>query len=199
MGPTQTVIHWYHVFNIREEVIQHNPIRKYPFTVENLNTFWSQVGTEGPGRPYLLGRLQNEDLLCCIVSFHPQIVEDGRRTGGVHHQSDVPFQALEQFRGGQRGQIHPKVSRGRPCGRRGKLVAIAIYLYASECPRQCSAPLVIGQCQNSSQLAQLANIPVHPHQLCFALTLVVGQLTHTIADQDRTVFLANNWWPVKCV
>lgn len=55
------------------------------------------------------------------VNFHPSPVEDGR-PGGVHHQSDVPFQALKQLRGDQRRQIHSQVSRGRYCCYRGELI-----------------------------------------------------------------------------
>lgn len=55
------------------------------------------------------------------VNFHPSPVEDGR-PGGVHHQSDVPFQAPKQLRGDQRRQIHSQVSRGRYYYYRGELI-----------------------------------------------------------------------------
>lgn len=54
------------------------------------------------------------------VNFHSVTVEDGR-PGGVHHQSDVPFQAPEQLRGDPRRQIHSQISRGRHRSDRGEL------------------------------------------------------------------------------
>lgn len=74
-------------------------------------------GTEGFGLPVLpLGFRTHSS----SVGEFPAVNREDGRPGGVHYQSDVPFQASQQLRGDPRRPLHPQVPGRRHCRYRGE-------------------------------------------------------------------------------